>query len=621
MDISQSILSDIIVFQKFARHLAKEKRRETWDEICDRNMQMHLRKFPELKTELKKIYTKHVKTKNVLPSMRSMQFGGTPIELSNNRLFNCAYLAINHPAAFWETMFLLLGGSGVGFSVQQHHIKQLGVVKGTSDKTRRFLVGDSIEGWSDAVKVLVRAHYEGKPEPLFDFRDVRKKGARLITSGGKAPGPEPLRICLEYLRSILISAKGRELTSVECHDMMCHIADAVLSGGIRRAALISLFSIDDLDMLSAKTGDWFVRDPQRGRSNNSVVLVRKEVTEEQFKHIWNLVEMSGCGEPGFQWTNNKDLGCNPCGEISLKDMQFCNLTEVNVSNVIDQEDLNDRVRSASIIGTIQATYTDFHYLRPEWKENTEADALLGIGLTGIASGIVLTLDLDEAAQVAKDVNKEWAARLGINPAARVTTVKPSGDASGVIGCSSGVHSWHDEYFIRSVRVGKSESLYPYMVANLPTLVEDCKFKPHLEAVMMFPQKAPEGAILRSESALHLLKRVKKLNREWVENGYRYGDNHHNVSCTISIKPFEWERVGNWMWENRHHYTGISVLPYDAGTYVQAPFATCTKEVYDEMMSHLHAIDLRDVKEVDDNTNLSDQVACAGNACEINLGAA
>ena len=618
MDITQEILSDIVVFQKYAKYIPELKRRETWEEICERNMAMHIRKFPELKKDIQDVYKNFVMTKKVLPSMRSMQFGGRPIELSNNRIFNCAYVAVENPAAFWETMFLLLGGSGVGFSVQKQHVEKLSIVMGPSEKTRRFLVGDSIEGWADSIKVLVRAYFEGKPDPVFDFRDIRPKGARLITSGGKAPGPDPLRICLDKIRSVLNNAKGRQLQPIECHDIMCHVADAVLSGGIRRAALISLFSIDDPDMLAAKSGAWWELNPQRGRANNSVVLDRKTVSEEQFKKVWERVELSGSGEPGFFWTNDMDLGTNPCAEISLKSMQFCNLTEVNVSDVIDQKDLNDRVRAASIIGTLQASYTDFHYLRPQWKENTEEDALLGVGLTGIASGAVLKFDLDEAAQVAKDANKEYAPKIGVNLSARVTTVKPSGTASLTVGSSSGIHAWHNDYYIRRMRVGKNEPLYRYLIENFPNLVEDCKFKPHLESVVSFPQRSPEGAIYRTESALQLLKRVKKFNREWVENGYRSGANQHNVSCTISIKPHEWERVGQWMWENRNHYTGISVLPYDNGTYVQAPFEDCTKEVFDEMAKHLHAIDLTKVKEEDDNTNLNDQQACAGNACEIQV---
>lgn len=312
MDLSQKILSDITAFSKYAKYLPEKKRRETWEEICDRNLAMHVKKFPDLAEETTKVYKDFVYTRKVLPSMRSMQFGGRPIELSNSRIFNCAYLAVDAIEAFSETMFCLLNGTGIGYSVQQHHIAKLPIVVGTKKQQRRFLVGDSIEGWADAVKVLVKAFYLGKAEPNFDFRDIRPKGARLVTSGGKAPGPDPLRICIEYLRAILHNAVGRKLTSLEIHDIQCHIADAVLSGGIRRAALICLFSPDDLDMISCKSGDWWELNPQRGRANNSVVLHRDYTTEEQFKNIWERIKASNAGEPGIFWTNDLDLGVNPC---------------------------------------------------------------------------------------------------------------------------------------------------------------------------------------------------------------------------------------------------------------------------------------------------------------------
>jgi ribonucleoside-triphosphate reductase (thioredoxin) len=616
MDVSQQILSEITIFNKYAKYIPEIKRRETWQELCERNMAMHIRKYPQLKTDIKRIYKTFVMTKKVLPSMRSMQFAGQPIELANNRMFNCAFIAADHPAAFWETMFLLLGGSGVGYSVQTHHVDQLPLVQGTTDKPRRFLIGDSIEGWADAVKVLVRAYFEGKSDPVFDYRDIRPKGARLITSGGKAPGPDPLRICIDHLRSVLNGAVGRKLHSIEVHDMMCHIADAVLSGGIRRAALIALFSPNDLDMLSCKSGDWWELNPQRGRANNSVALLRGEVSEDEFHSIWQRVKDSGSGEPGFFWTNDLDIGTNPCCEISLKSAQFCNLTETNTSDIVDQEDLNARVSAAAFIGTLQAGYTDFHYLRPVWKENTEQDALIGVGLTGIASGAIANLDMEEAARVVNEENARVAALIGVNKAARTTTVKPSGTSSLAVGSSSGIHAWHAPYYIRRMRVGKNEPLYRYMKANFPSMVEDCHFKPHIEAVMAFPQKAPVGATLRDETALDLLERVKKFNTRWVVPGYREGANQHNVSCTVSIKEDEWEQVGLWMWANRESYTGISVLPYDGGTYIQAPFEDCDQATYDEMVQHLHAIDLSQVIEDEDMTNLNDQVACAGGACTI-----
>lgn len=947
MDVTQSILSDITIFQKYVKWIPELGRRETWNELCERNMVMHIRKYPQLKDEIKQVYKKFVFTKKVLPSMRSMQFAGRPIELSNNRLFNCAYLPIEHIDSFKEVMFLLLGGSGVGYSVQSRHVEKLPVVMGPKDKSRRFLVGDSIEGWADAVKIIVESYFLGKSNPEFDYRDIRPKGARLVTSGGKAPGPDPLRICIEQIRSKLNNAIGRKLKPIEAHDIMCHIADAVLTGGIRRAAMISLFSRDDMDMMTCKAGQWYELNPQRGRANNSVVLHREEVTKEEFFDIWERIQFSGAGEPGIFWTNDFDLGTNPCCftgdtqiavadgrnqctieqlanesdgkitfpvysaryardhwktevksavafctgtkpvvlitlsngdqikctddhliakpdgsyimardslgleiesfftvknkyrtinsfsnaysrqyrllweyynglkpegleidhiensgddslsnlqlidrdthlqktskermgennsifrlknkdkfiqnlscamsmsgnprfgglfdedlieigkkclelglklsntncrsidvrfpltfsknrfggsfknfrnivlgnseynapilpekveyekvdyehltqkvyvssiedfgvekvydltvednhnfyiitesfdensiesrgvlvhncEISLKPYQFCNLTEVNVSDIVDQDDLNNRAKSAAFIGTLQAGYTSFHYLRSEWQEQTETEALIGVGQTGIASGTILELNLDEAAKIVLDENERVAGIIGINIAARTTTVKPSGSTSLVLGSSSGIHAWHNEYYIRRMRVGKNEALYAYMKENFPDLIEDCYFKPHIEAVMSFPQKAPEGAIYRTESFMHLLERVKKFNIEWVAAGHRTGDNKHNVSCTISLKVGEWHKAGSWMWKNKNLYTGISVLPYDGGSYKQAPFEDCTKEKFDEMVSHLHAIDLTKVKEIDDNTTLTDQAACSGGLCEVSL---
>jgi ribonucleoside-diphosphate reductase alpha chain len=615
MDISQDILSRITVFNKYAKYIKEASRRETWDEIVDRNMAMHIRKYPQMKEEIKEAY-KYVYNRQILPSMRSLQFGGRPIELSNNRMFNCAYSPANHPAIFSETMFNLLGGSGVGFSVQSRHVNKLPYIVGTSDKQRRFLVGDSIEGWADAVKVLIKAYTLGKSDPQFDFRDVRPKGARLITSGGKAPGADPLRICLDKLRSVLNNAVGRKLKPIEVHDMICHIADAVLSGGIRRAALISLFDKDDLDMLSAKSGTWWELNPQRGRANNSAVLHRDETTKQEWDAIWKKVEESGSGEPGVFWTNDYDMGSNPCCEIALNPNQYCNLTEVNVSDVSTQEELNARVKSATLIGTLQAGYTDFHYLRNAWKEQTEKEALLGISMTGIGSGAVLPLDLKEAAEITKQENERVAKLIGINPSARITTVKPAGTTSLVVGSSSGIHAWHNDYYIRRMRVGKNEPLYQYMVDNFPSLIEDCNFKPHIEAVMSFPQKAPDGSMLRTESYKDLLERVRRWNLEWIANGHNSGKNKHNVSCTISLKPEEFYECGEWMWENREDYTGISVLPYNNGSYIQAPFTDCTKEEFDELYKHLTSIDLSKVIELDDNTELKEQAACSGGACEV-----
>ncbi len=617
MSLSNDILSEITVHMKYAKYVPEKNRRETWHELVTRNMEMHLKKFPELELQIRKNY-KLVFDKKVLPSMRSLQFGGKPIEVAPNRIFNCAFMPIDDWRSFGEAMFLLLGGTGVGYSVQKHHVEKLPEIqKPNMKRTRRFLVNDSIEGWADAVKALVRTYFNGGSRLRFDYTDIRPKGAALVTSGGKAPGPQPLRECLVKLEGMLSEKEnGDKLSSIEVHDMVCHIADAVLAGGIRRAALISLFSADDEEMISAKTGNWWETNPQRGRANNSVVLLRHKIDKEYFMNLWDRVKASGAGEPGFYFSNDKDWGTNPCCEIGLRPYQFCNLTEVNVSDLESQEDLNDRVRAATFIGTLQASYTDFHYLRDVWRRTTEKDALIGVSMTGIASGKVLLLDMKEAAQEVKKENARVAELIGIKQAARTTCVKPAGTTSLALGTSSGIHAWHNDYYIRRIRVGKNEPIYSYLVNNHPELVEDEYFSPHSTAVISIPQCSPEGAIMRTESALQLLKRVKQVTDEWVKPGFRKGQNTHNISATVSIKDAEWVDVGEWMWENRNSYNGLSVLPYDGGTYTQAPFEDCSKETYEAMMASLTKIDLSKVVEEEDNTDLQGEVACAGGACEV-----
>jgi len=617
MDISNKILSEITVYMKYAKYRTELQRRETWEELVTRNMEMHIKKYPQLEEEIRENY-KFVYDKKCLPSMRSMQFAGKPIEMSPNRIYNCAFAPIDDWRVFSEIMFLLLGGTGVGYSVQKHHVDALPEIrKPNVDKTRRFLIGDSIEGWADSISVLVKAFFFGGSKPVFDFRDIRAKGARLITSGGKAPGPQPLKECLIKLEGILDAKKdGDKLTPLEVHDMVCHIADAVLAGGIRRAALISLFSANDEQMISCKSGAWWETNPQRGRSNNSAVLMRHKITKEYFLDLWKRIEASGAGEPGIYLSNDKDWGTNPCCEIALRPFQFCNLCEVNVSDVVDQTDLNARVKAASFIGTLQAGYTDFHYLRPIWQRTTEKDALIGVSMTGIGSGAVLKMDMKEAAKVVKVENKRLAEVMGINPSARTTTVKPAGTTSLTLGTSSGIHAWHNDYYIRRVRVGKNEAIYSHLLLNHPELVEDEYFRPHDTAVIGIPQKAPETAIFRTESPIQLLERVKKVHSEWIKPGHRTGNNTHNVSATVSIREHEWKAVGEWMWDNKEYYNGLSVLPYDGGTYIQAPFEDCTKERYEELMKTLTEVDLSKVIEIEDNTDLSGEVACAGGACEV-----
>jgi ribonucleoside-diphosphate reductase alpha chain len=619
MDISNRILSDITVYMKYAKYIPELKRRETWQELVTRNMEMHIKQYPHIEKEIRENYM-YVYRKQVLPSMRSMQFAGKPIEISPNRIYNCAFAPIDDWRVFSEIMFLLLGGTGVGYSVQKHHVDVLPEIrKPNKERGRRWLVADSIEGWADAVKVLVKSYFFGGSKIEFDFSDIRPKGARLVTSGGKAPGAQPLKECLIKLEGIFDSKEdGEKLRPIEVHDIVCHIADAVLAGGIRRAALISLFSATDEEMIGCKSGAWWETNPQRGRANNSAVLMRHKITKEYFMDLWKRIEASGAGEPGIYLSNDKDWGTNPCCEIALRPFQFCNLTEVNVSNVVSQEDYEDRVKAASFIGTLQAGYTNFHYLRPIWQRTTEKDALVGISMTGIGSGAVLGLNMKAGAKVVKEENKRVAELLKINPAARTTTVKPAGTTSLTLGTSSGIHAWHNEYYIRRVRVGKNESIYSYLKENHPELVEDEYFRPHDTAVIGIPQKAPERSILRNESPIQLLERVKKVQQEWIKPGHRSGSNAHNVSATISVREHEWPAVGEWMWENKEYYNGLSVLPYDGGTYIQAPFEDCTKEKYEELMETLKDVDLSKIIEMDDDTDLSGEVACAGGACEVTL---
>mgnify|MGYP006149743829 FL=1 len=619
MNISNKILSEITVYMKYAKYVPELNRRETWDELVTRNKNMHIKKYPELKGEIEEKY-KLVHDKKVLPSMRSMQFAGKSIEISPNRVYNCAFLPIDAVESFSETMFLLLGGTGVGYSVQKHHVEKLQPInKPYAKRKRRFLIGDSIEGWADSIKVLMKSYIGDKRSSTieFDFSDIRAKGARLVTSGGKAPGPQPLKECIVKITGILENkSDGEKLTTLETHDIVCHIADAVLAGGIRRAALISLFSADDDEMISCKSGNWWETNPQRGRSNNSAVLIRHKITKQFFMELWKRIELSGAGEPGIYLSNDKEWGTNPCCEIALRPFQFCNLCEVNVSNIESQEDLNERVKAAAFIGTLQAGYTDFHYLREIWQETTEKDALIGVSMTGIGSGVVLGYDLEKSADIVKRENSKVAKLIGINKSARCTTVKPAGTTSLTLGTSSGIHAWHNDYYIRRIRVGKNESIYKYLIVNHPELLEDDFFRAHDTAIITIPQKAPKGSILRTESPFDLLERVKKVATEWVKSGHRNGSNTHNVSATISLKEEDWGLAGEWMWTNKEHYNGLSVLPYNGGTYTQAPFEDITEDTYNEMLKHLNNIDLSLIVEETDETDLSGELACAGGSCTI-----
>jgi ribonucleoside-diphosphate reductase alpha chain len=615
VDKGLKLLSDITIFSKYAKYNPKTKKRESFDEIVTRYQNMMIDKFPDLEFEIIN-NCKYIRDYKVLPSMRMMQFAGKAIEVNNSRGYNCSYLLVDSYHAFSETMFLLLGGSGVGYSVQNKHIEKLPEIHKPT-KESKFLVQDDIMGWADAVKVLIKSYFGLGSKPRFDFRAIREKGALLITAGGKAPGPEPLKLCLAHIEAILESKQnGEKLTSTECHDIMCHIADSVLSGGIRRAAMIALFDFDDEDMISSKYGTWWEKNPQRGRANNSAVAFRPKLDKKEFLQLWKRIELSGSGEPGIYLTNNPEWGTNPCVEIALRPFQFCNLCELNVSSVENDQDFYNRVKVASFFGTLQASFTDFHYLRDIWKRTTEKEALLGIGMTGVASNKVEDY-LNEGVKVALLENERVASIIGINKAARITCIKPSGTTSCVLGTSSGIHTWHSPYYIRTMRFNKTETIAKYLMENHPEICEDEFYSPKHTLCVRIPIKAPKDALTRQqETPIEFLERIKYYYNNWVKPGHRNGVNTHNISATISVKPEEWEGVGNWMWENKTTYNGLSVLPYDGGSYIQAPFEEITEEKYEELYSTLQDIDFSQIIELEDNTTQADEIACGADGCEI-----
>ena len=696
---TQQILSDVVVYNKYAKFIPELKRRETWDEIVARYVTMMIKRYggegdyliwqtgnpasmSPLSQEILKNST-YLLSKKVLPSMRALQFAGPAIEKNEARGYNCSYMQMDDYRAFSELMFLLLGGTGAGYSVQYHHVEKLPEIQKPTRRAK-YLIGDSIEGWSDAVKQLMKAYFGiTKVAPRFDYSDIREKGARLVTAGGKAPGPEPLRIALVKIEEILSGKKnGSSLTPFEVHRICCLIADAVLAGGIRRAALISLFSMDDNKMINAKsssvptilisksevtytdkdglkldpnkmlltveqdgtiykdveirrdeaTGEfwdleqlegqgtlgWWVCTPELGRANNSATILRNRVKKGEFDTLWKQVVDSNSGEPGIYFTNDPEYGTNPCCEISLRPFTFCNLTEINAGTIEGQEDLDDRARVAGFFGTLQAGITDFHYLRNIWRVNTEKDALIGIGITGVGDGRIEDLNWTQSSQVGMMENARVADLIGINPAARTSTIKPAGTTSCVVGTASGAHAWHGPQYIRNMQCRVGDDLYNFFTVYHNELIDVMDRDP-MSAVIGIPQKAPEGAILRqNETAIDFLERVKRLNIEWVHPGHRRGPNTNNVSATVSVKEDEWADVGEWMWNNRYSYNGLSVLPFDGGTYRNAPFEEVSEEVFNRKLEYItnNPIDLTLIVEEQDNTAQKDTVACAGNTCEI-----
>jgi len=615
MNKADKLISDVVDFRTYCKHLPHISRRESLSETINRNMYMHLDKFPELSRDIIKAY-KQVHDLKVMPSMRSLQFGGEAIVKNNTRLFNCSFLHINYTRSFAEIIYLLLCGCGVGYSLQKRHVNQLpGIRKPKRENTH--IIHDSIEGWADAVDALMNAYFYGAIRPIFDYSQISPRGTYLATIGAKAPGPDALRNTLNAVEKKLQLSVGKKLSTLQIHDIVCIIADCVLSGGIRRAALIALFDKDDNDMLTCKSGEWWLKAPHRARANNSVLLLRNEVTKKEFEEVFRACIESNSGEPGFIWSDDLELGVNPCCEISLNSNQLCNLTTTNMTDIKSDKDFFNRIYSSALLGTLQATYTDFPYLNENWKITTEREALLGCSFTGIADATNINADiLQMAARLVLEVNEKYAKKLDINISARTCAIKPEGSASCVLGSSSGIHSRHSEFYLRRIRLNKDESVAKYLKYTIPDLIEDDLFSAR-DYVVTIPQESPKGAILREkETALQLLDRVIFYNKNWVSVGHRSGNNKHNVSCTINYQQHEIDELCQQMWKNRFEYSGISLLPFDTGSYSQTPFETCDEKTFKKYNELVKNIDLTKVIEIDDQTNMIEQVACSNGVCEI-----
>jgi len=622
MNESLKLLSDLVYYMKYSRYLPDLKRRETWAETVQRNKDQHLAKYahiPAAAPIIERAY-EFVTDKKILPSGRSLQFGGEAILRNNAKLYNCTAIGLDSLRAFVDLQYLLLCGCGVGISVRHNFISKLPSLKQKNGKKIKFQPEDSIEGWADCLRELLHASFVTGDDIEFDLSTIRPKGSLIRTSLCYAPGPEPLGKMLSNIKRLLdnkIAANDLRLTSLNCFDMCCWEADSVLSGGIRRSALITLFDKDDELMLHAKEGEWWKENPQRGNSNNSVQFDRTTTTREEFDKIFTQCEKSGCGEPGIVWTNSDEWMVNPCCEISMPSHGFCNLTSVNLGTVESQEDFNERAYYASVIGTLQAGFTDFLYIDPKWKENAEDMALIGVSITGIASHPDITkLNFEEAVEHVKKANEHVAKIIGIKAADRLTNVKPDGTGAPVLGTSSGIHPWHAKHYIRRIRVNKVEPMYKYMAENFPDLIENDKRK-DTDAVISLVIRAPEGAVTRrNETALEFLERVKYVFEHWVKPGHIRGENYNNVSCTCNVKNHEWDEVREWMWENRDDYTGISLLPYSDSSYEQAPFEDTNEEIYKEFADKHYRFEFDTIIEDKNFVKYEAAAACQGGACEI-----
>lgn len=637
-------LADYIHPAKYGKWIPELKRRETYEETVERVFNMYHGQAPQLADELE--WAKQfVLRKEVLPSMRCMQFAGPRIEQHNAAVYNCSFSLVDRPRFFAEALYLLLCGCGVGFSVRKCHIKKLPKVIGfNEDVVMHWSVQDTIEGWADAIDVLFDSAFNGYYVE-FDYSLIRPKGSPLRTSGGRAPGHLPLKRAIERIRQRLDWARGRHLRPLEVHDMVCFLAECVLSGGIRRSSLISIFDPDDEEMRECKTPKVFryptKTDPeglnaQRAMANNSAALSREHCTRQDFVDLFNSAK--NYGDPGFVFVDHEDYGCNPCAEIGLHPVidgktgwAFCNLCEVNVARSQNEEHFLDQVKAATIIGTVQATYTSFPYLGEVTEAIAKRDALLGVGLMGVMDNVKIGLNpetLRRGARVAVDENVRIASKLGINPAARVTTVKPGGTAPLVVGgVGSGRHRHHARRYIRRVTANPLEPVAQYFRSINPHMVEE---KPNGDWSIMFPIKAPEGAPVEKESsAVESLKETQILYENWILPGTTERSKeispglHHNVSSTITVSDHEWDDLLEALWNTRWFITAVSFLPRmnDKST----PFMPREEIIdgnpkdealWEELITKYKPVDYTKMVETEDYTAHGQEAACAGGACEI-----
>ena len=619
---------EYIAASRYARYIDDKNRRETWDETTQRFVDYIFSRTDAIvgNENLKNQLYKAIYNHEVMPSMRAMMTAGKSADRDNTCVYNCSYLPVDDPKSFDEAMFILLCGTGVGFSVESKCISQLPEVPEKLYKSEStIVVHDSKEGWAKSLRVLLANLWAGEI-PKWDVSKVRPSGTRLKTFGGRASGPEPLVDLFEFVVATFKHAVGRKLNSLECHDIMCKIGEVVVVGGVRRSAMISLSDLDDERIRHAKAGPWWETAPHRALANNSAVYTETP-TVGKFMEEWLSLYNSHSGERGifnreaakktvakFKHRDpDYEFGTNPCSEIILRPYQFCNLSEVVVRHDDTEATLIEKVKLAAILGTIQSTFTKFPYLRKVWQKNTEEERLLGVSLTGIFDNTLLTTQgkklndlLNKLRETARETNREWSEALGIPPSAAITCVKPSGTVSQLTDSASGIHPRHSPYYIRRVRGDKKDPLTQFLIdSGVPA--EDCVIKSTQTTVFSFPQRAPSGITRADVTPIDHLGLWLTYQREWCE---------HKPSVTISVEEKDWPEVGAWTWKNFDEISGVSYLPYDGGSYRQAPYEECTEEEYKALKAKMPIINWADFKEVTDNVEGAQMLACVSGTCEI-----